>query len=88
MCHRTYLNKYSPGRGHHRAAQHRQHRVLTLLLAGDEEKPQLSFSIDMEKALVNALSVRRVMVDGRDHVDTGRHEAVADAAHEWLVSLG
>jgi len=88
MCHRTYINKYGPDAATTALRFADRIRVPTFLLAGEEEKPQLSFSIDMEKALVNAPSVRRVMLDGCDHVYAGRHEAVADATHEWLVSLG
>lgn len=41
----------------------------------------------MERALVNAPSVRRVVVHGCDHVYRGRHQQVADAAHSWLEEL-
>lgn len=88
MCYRTYINKYGPDAATTALRFADKIRVPTFLLAGDEEKPQLSFSIDMEKALVHAPAVRRVMVDDCDHIYSGRHEAVAEAAHAWLRSLG
>jgi pimeloyl-ACP methyl ester carboxylesterase len=88
MCYRTYINKYGPDAATTALRFADQVRVPTFLLAGELEKPQLSFSIDMEKALVNAPSVRRVMVEGCDHIYSDRHEAVADAAHAWLKELG
>ena len=88
MCYRTYINKYGPDAATTALRYADRIRVPVFLLAGDHEKPQLSFSIDMEQALVNAPSVRRVMVDGCDHIYTDRHQAVADAAHDWLAGLG
>lgn len=88
MCYRTYINKYGPGAATTALRFADRIRVPTFLLAGELEKPQLSFSIDMERALVNAPSVRRVMVEDCDHIYTGRVERVADAAHQWLTDLG
>lgn len=88
MCYATYLNKYGPDAATTALRYADRIRVPTFLLAGEHEKPQLSFSIDMEQALVNAPSVRRVMVEGCDHIYTGRHEQVADAANAWLAELG
>lgn len=88
MCHRTYINKYGPEAATTTLRFADRIRVPAFLLAGELEKPQLSFSFDMERALVAAPSVRRVTVAGADHVYSGRHEAVADAAHRWLASLG
>lgn len=88
MCHRTYINKYGPDAATTALRYAERICVPTFLLAGEHEQPQLSFSIDMEQALVNARSVRRVMVKGCDHVYTGRHEQVADAANKWLAELG
>ena len=87
MCYRTYINKYGPDAATTALRFADRIRVPTFLLAGDGEKPQLSFSIDMEQALVNAPSVRRVMVEQCDHIYSGRHQAVADAAHDWLQAL-
>jgi dipeptidyl aminopeptidase/acylaminoacyl peptidase len=88
MSHGTYINKYGPDAATTALRYADRIRVPTFLLAGEHEHPQLSFSIDMEQALVHAPSVRRVMVEGCDHVYTGRHEQVADAAQRWLVGLG
>lgn len=88
MCARTYINKYGPHAATTTLGFADKIRVPTFLLAGELEKPQLSFSIDMEKALVNAPSVRRVMVEGCDHIYTDRHQQVADAAHDWLAQQG
>lgn len=88
MCYRTYLNKYGPDAATTALRFADRIRVPAFLLAGELEKPQLSFSIDMEKALVNAPSVQRVMVESCDHVYTDRHEQVADALHDWLAALG
>lgn len=87
MCYRTYINKYGPEAATTTLRFADRIRVPTFLLAGEFEKPQLSFSVDMERALVNAPSVRRVTIEGCDHIYTGKHEAVADAAHDWLTQL-
>jgi pimeloyl-ACP methyl ester carboxylesterase len=87
MSHATYLNKYGPQAASTALRYADRIGVPVFLLAGEHEKPQLSFSIDMEQALVNAPSVRRVMVAGCDHIYTGCHQQVADAAHDWLVGL-
>jgi pimeloyl-ACP methyl ester carboxylesterase len=88
MCFRTYINKYGPDAATTALRYAGRIRVPTFLLAGELEKPQLSFSIDMETALVNAPSVQRVRVEGCDHIYSGKHEAVAQAAHAWLAALG
>lgn len=88
MCYRTYINKYGPEAATTTLRFADRIRVPTFLLAGEFEKPQLSFSVDMEPALANAPSVRRVMIEGCDHIYTGKHEAVAAAAHDWLTQLG
>ena len=88
MCCRTYINKYGPDAATTTLRFADRIRVPTFLLAGELENPQLSFSIDMEKALVNAPSVQRVMVENCDHIYTDRHVQVADAAHAWLTQLG
>ncbi|MES2482399.1 MAG: alpha/beta fold hydrolase [Pseudomonadota bacterium] len=88
MCYATYINKYGPEAATTALRYADRIRVPTLLLAGDHEKPQLSFSIDMEAALVNAPSVRRVMVQDCDHIYSGRFQQVADAALGWLRGLG
>jgi len=87
MCYRTYLNKYGPGAATTALRYADRIRVPTFLMAGESEKPQLSFSVDMEKALVNAASVSRTVIEGADHIYTGKHEAVAEAAHAWLAQL-
>lgn len=88
MCFRTYINKYGPDAATTALRYADRIRVPAFLLAGELEKPQLSFSIDMERALVAAPSVQRVMIEGCDHVYTGLHQRVADAAHDWLSKLG
>lgn len=88
MCYRTYINKYGPDAATTALRYAERIRVPTFLLAGELEKPQLSFSIDMERALVHAPSVKRVMVVDCDHVYSGKHQAVAEAAHAWLTELG
>lgn len=88
MCYRTYINKYGPDAATTALRFADRIRVPSLLLAGELEKPQLSFSIDMEKALVNAPSVQRVMVESCDHIYTDCHQKVADALHAWLQTLG
>jgi len=87
MCARTYLNKYGPDAATTTLRFADRIRVPTFLLAGELEKPQLSFSVDMVPALVNAPSVRRETIAGADHVYSGCHEAVADAADRWLSTL-
>lgn len=88
MCYRTYINKYGPQAATTVLRFADRIRVPTFLLAGEHEKPQLSLTFDMEPALVNAPSVRRVTIADCDHIYTGKHEAVADAAHAWLEQLG
>lgn len=88
MCYRTYINKYGPEAATTTLRFADRIRVPTFLLAGELEKPQLSFSMDMERAVVNAPSVRRVTIENCDHIYTGRHERVAEAAHDWLNRLG
>jgi len=88
MSSRTYINKYGPDAVTTTLRFANRISVPTLLLAGELEKPQLSFSIDMESALINAPSVQRVMVEGADHIYSGRHGQVADAADRWLTTLG
>lgn len=87
MSYRTYINKYGPDAVTTTLRFADRIRVPTLVLAGELEKPQLSFSMDMERALVHAPSVRRVMIQDSDHIYTGRHGAVADAIHDWLTGL-
>ena len=87
MCARTYINKYGPDAATTTLRFADRIRVPTLLLAGELEKPQLSFSVDMEPALVNAPSVRREAIAGADHIYSGCHEAVALAADRWLATL-
>lgn len=87
MCYRTYINKYGPEAATTALRFADRIRVPTFLLAGELEKPQLSFSIDMEPALINAPTVTRVMIEGCDHIYTGLHERVAEAAHDWLTQL-
>lgn len=87
MCYRTYINKYGPDAVTTALRFADRIEVPTLLLAGELEKPQLSFSIDMEPALVKAPSVRRVMIESSDHIYTGLHGRVADAIHDWLTGL-
>ncbi|MEJ5990891.1 alpha/beta fold hydrolase [Ramlibacter sp. PS3R-8] len=87
MCYATYINKYGPDAATTALRYADRIRVPAFLLAGDHEKPQLSFSIDMEAALVNAPSVRRVAVEDCDHIYTNRIEQVASATNEWLHGL-
>jgi hypothetical protein len=61
--------------------------VPVFLVAGSGEKPQLSFSIDLQPALINAPSVTRLEIEGADHFYAGRHSAVADAVGTWLGQL-
>ncbi len=88
MSAQTYLNKYGPEAATTALRFADRIRLPVFLLAGELEKPQLSFSIDMEPALINAPSVQRVMVEGADHIYSGRHGQVADAADRWLTTLG
>jgi pimeloyl-ACP methyl ester carboxylesterase len=87
MCSRTYINKYGPDAVTTSLRYADRIRVPTLLLAGELEKPQLSFTFDMERALSNAPSVQRVTVQGADHIYTDRHRQVAEAAHAWLTQI-
>ena len=87
MSARTYLNKYGPDAATTTLRFAERIRVPVFLLAGSEEKPQLSFSIDMEPALINAPSVRRVEIAGADHIYTNRHDAVAREFDAWLKCL-
>lgn len=87
MCFRTYVNKYGPDAVTTTLRFADRIGVPTLLLAGELEKPQLSFSIDMESTLVKTASVRRVMIEGCDHIYSGKHEQVAEATHSWLTEL-
>ncbi len=88
MSAQTYLNKYGPEAATTALRFADRIRLPVFLLAGELEKPQLSFSIDMESALINAPLVQRVMVEGADHIYSGRHGQVADAADRWLTTLG
>jgi alpha-beta hydrolase superfamily lysophospholipase len=81
----TYANKYGPNAPTTTLNFADRITVPVLLLAGSKEKPQLSFSVDMEPALVNAPSVTRVEIDGADHMYSGRHAAVADTIAGWLA---
>jgi len=83
----TYANKYGPNAPTTTLNFAGRIRVPVLLLAGSLEKPQLSFSVDMEPALVNAASVTRAEIDGADHMYTDRHGAVADVIAAWLDKL-
>lgn len=80
----TYANKYGPNAPTTTLNFAERIKVPVLLLAGSNEKPQLSFSVDMEPALVNAPSVTRVEIEGADHLYSGRHFAVADTIATWL----
>ena len=88
MCAQTYLNKYGPESATTALRFAERICVPVFLLAGSKEKPQLSFSVDLEPALVNAPSVKRVTIDGADHMYTGCHEAVAREFAGWLSQLG
>lgn len=83
----TYLNKYGPDAATTTLRFADRIRVPVFLLAGSEEKPQLSFAVDLEPALVHAPSVTRVTVDGADHMYTDRHDAVAREFAAWLQRL-
>ncbi len=87
MCHRTYVNKYGPDAATTALRFADRIRVPTLLLAGELERPQLSFSADMERALVHAPAVRRIAVEGCDHIYTGSHARVAGDVQGWLSGL-
>jgi hypothetical protein len=80
----TYANKYGPNAPTTTLNFADKIKVPVFLIAGSGEKPQLSFSVDLEPALVNAPSVTRVEVEGADHFYKGRHTAVADAIATWL----
>lgn len=84
MCAATYANKYGPNAPTTTLNFADRIEVPVLLLAGSKEKPQLSFSVDMEPALTNAPSVTRKEIDGADHMYTDRHSAVADTIAAWL----
>jgi alpha-beta hydrolase superfamily lysophospholipase len=88
MCAETYVNKYGPQACTTTLRFADRIRVPVFLLAGTKEKPQLSFSMDMERALVNAPSVTRISIEGADHMYTERHGAVAEAFAAWLARLG
>ncbi len=81
----TYANKYGPNAATTTLRFADRIKVPTFLIAGSEEKPQMSFARDMEPALVNAPSVTRVEIEGADHMYAGRHAAVADAVATWLA---
>ena len=83
----TYANKYGPNAPTTTLNFAERIKVPVLLLAGTKEKPQLSFSVDMEPALVNAPSVTRVEIDGADHLYSGCHRAVADTIAAWLTQF-
>lgn len=80
----TYANKYGPNAPTTTLNFADKIRVPVFLIAGSGEKPQLSFAVDLEPALVSAPSVTRVEVAGADHFYTGKHAAVADAIGTWL----
>ena len=80
----TYANKYSPNAPTTTLNFADKIKLPVLLVAGAHEKPQLSFSVDLEPALVNAPSVTRVEIEGADHFYNGKHSAVADAIATWL----
>ncbi|MGH8430713.1 MAG: hypothetical protein ACREUF_09935 [Solimonas sp.] len=84
MSAQTYVNKYGPEAATTTLRFADRIRVPVFLLAGSEEKPQLSFSVDLEPALINAPSVTRALVDGADHMYTRRHDAVAREFAAWL----
>jgi len=83
----TYANKYGPNAPTTTLNFADRITVPVFLVAGDGEKPQLSFAVDLEPALVNAPSVTRVEVKGADHFYTGKHAVVADAIGSWLGRL-
>jgi len=87
MSAQTYINKYGPEAATTALRYADRIRVPVFLAAGTEEKPQLSFSIDLEAALTNAPSVKRVSIAGADHMYTGRDDAVAREFAAWLSSL-
>ncbi|MEK7943827.1 alpha/beta fold hydrolase [Pigmentiphaga sp. YJ18] len=88
MCADTYINKYGPAAETTVLRAASDIAVPVFLLAGTKEHPQLTFSVDMETALINAKSVTRVAVDGADHLYTGRSDRVANAFADWLGTLG
>jgi len=85
MSARTYLNKYGPDASTTALRFASEFRLPVFLLAGSEEKPQLGFARDMERALTAAESVARVTVEGADHMYGDRHQRVADALSDWLA---
>ena len=87
MSARTYLNKYGPDAATTTLRFADRIRLPVFLLAGSDEKPQLSFSIDLESALIYAPSVTRVAIEGADHIYTERHYAVAREFAAWLERL-
>jgi alpha-beta hydrolase superfamily lysophospholipase len=87
MSAQTYINKYGAEAATTALRYTDRIRVPVFLAAGTEEKPQLSFSAELEPALINAPSVTRVTIDGADHMYTGRHGAVARKFAAWLDSL-
>ena len=80
----TYANKYGPNAATTTLNFADKIRVPVFLIAGEEEKPQLSFSVDLEPALVNAPFVKRVEVAGADHFYTNRHTQVASEIASWI----
>lgn len=87
MCAETYVNKYGPDACTTTLRFADRIGVPTFLIAGTHEKPQLSFAEDMEKALVDAPSVKRVVIEGADHMYTDRHAQVAEAFIGWLTNV-
>lgn len=84
MSAQTYLNKYGPEAATTTLRFAERIRVPVFLLAGSEERPQLSFSIELEPALINAPGVTRVTIEGADHMYGGCHDAVAQEFAAWL----
>ncbi|VCU67963.1 Alpha/beta hydrolase family protein [Pigmentiphaga humi] len=87
MCADTYINKYGPTAVTTVLRDAAGIAVPVFLLAGTKEHPQLAFSADMEKALVNAVSVTRAVIDGADHLYTDKSDQVASAFSDWLEKL-
>ena len=82
----TYMNKYGPQAATTALRYASRITLPVFLLAGSEEKPQLSFSLDMERALADT-QVRRITVHGSDHMYTGKLDEVASQFSDWLDSL-
>jgi pimeloyl-ACP methyl ester carboxylesterase len=80
----TYVNKYGPNAATTTLNFADKINVPVFLIAGEEEKPQLSFSVDLEPALINAPSVKRVEVSGADHFYRNKHEEVATEIASWI----